>query len=301
MNCSRRIRKRFSKLVLIVLLFFIITSPIVTAEDNFLWEVSGPEGDFYLMGSLHYMVEGAYPLNDEVYNRLADSDTLVVEVDTREINQFEVQNLINQLGMLEPGESLEDILEPELYQRVQEILEPQGITAAQFNQFKPWYIGLLISNFAGYEMEAEIIEGIDYHILAEAVELELEVKELESLEYQYNMFADLEQELQIEMISDAFDDLDKGENYSQDLAELWLDGDVDGFYEMFFQNQSDSDAREEYYRKLFDERDVEMKENIKEMLAGDDELFIVVGAGHVVGDKGLLYLFEQAGYDINQL
>ncbi len=301
MNCSRRIRKRFSKLVLIVLLFFIITSPIVTAEDNFLWEVSGPEGDFYLMGSLHYMVEGAYPLNDEVYNRLADSDTLVVEVDTREINQFEVQNLINQLGMLEPGESLEDILEPELYQRVQEILEPQGITAAQFNQFKPWYIGLLISNFAGYEMEAEIIEGIDYHILAEAVELELEVKELESLEYQYNMFADLEQELQIEMISDAFDDLAKGENYSQDLAELWLDGDVDGFYEMFFQNQSDSDAREEYYRKLFDERDVEMKENIKEMLAGDDELFIVVGAGHVVGDKGLLYLFEQAGYDINQL
>lgn len=301
MDFLRQTRKRFSQVVLIVALIVLTTSSIVVAEDNFLWEVSGPEGNFYLMGSLHYMVEGAYPLNDEVYNSLEESDTLVVEVDTREINQFEVQNLINQLGVLGPGESLEDILEPELYQRVANILEPHGITRQQFNQFKPWYIGLLISNFAGYEMEVEIVEGIDYHILTEAVELELEIKELESLEYQYEMFAGLEQELQIEMIKDAFDDIDKGENYSQDLAELWLDGDIDGFYELFFQDQSDSDAREEYYRKLFDERDVEMKEKIKAMLAENDDLFIVVGAGHVLGDNGLLNLFEQAGYEIEQL
>ena len=294
-------REKMLKVLLAVGLIVLLTSGIAIAEDNFLWEVSGPEGDFYLMGSLHYMVEGAYPLNDEVYNRLAESDTLVVEIDMREVSQFEVESLINQLGMLEPGESLEDILDEELYQRVANILEPQGITRQQFNQFKPWYIGLLISNFAGYEMEAEIVEGIDYHILTEAVELELEIKELESLEYQYEMFADFEQELQVEMIKDAFDDIDKGENYSQDLAELWLDGDVDGFYELFFQDQNNSDAREEYYRKLFDERDVEMKENIKEMLAENDDLFIVVGAGHVLGDNGLLNLFEQAGYEINQL
>ena len=301
MSLFKRVREKSLVMFLLIGLILLTLTAGVAAEDNFLWEVSGPEGDFYLMGSLHYMVEGAYPLNDEVYNRLAQSDTLVVEVDIREINQFQVQNLINQLGVYGPDESLEDVLEAELYQRVADILEPHGLTRQQFNQFKPWYVSILLSNFSTYEMDINPVEGIEHHILAEVSELDLEVKELESLEYQFRMFANLEEELQVEMIRDVFDDLDKGEHYSQELAETWLAGDVDEFYETFFEGRYDSETRSEYYHHLFDERDIEMKENIKAMLADGDDLFVVVGAGHVVGDNGLLNLFEQAGYEINQL
>ena len=39
---------------------------------------------------------------------------------------------------------------------------------------------------------------------------------------------------------------------------------------------------------LFTDRDIEMTRRIREMLAGDQTVFVVVGAGHMVGDEGIV-------------
>jgi uncharacterized protein YbaP (TraB family) len=44
-----------------------------------------------------------------------------------------------------------------------------------------------------------------------------------------------------------------------------------------------------------------MAEKIEEFLADDEIYFVVVGAGHLVGENGLINLLKNQGYETEQL
>jgi hypothetical protein len=55
------------------------------------------------------------------------------------------------------------------------------------------------------------------------------------------------------------------------------------------------------YEKLFINRNVEMANKILKYLKDDKNYFVVVGSGHLVGEKNILYLVKEQGYKTNQL
>ena len=52
---------------------------------------------------------------------------------------------------------------------------------------------------------------------------------------------------------------------------------------------------------MLDERNITMAEMIEEFLADDETYFVVVGAGHLVGDNGLINILDERGYVTEQL
>ena len=71
-----------------------------------------------------------------------------------------------------------------------------------------------------------------------------------------------------------------------------VDKEVDGLPEK---------AAAEMRERLYDVRNREMAGKVIAMLAGADPTFIAVGAGHLLGDTGIVELLRRKGYAIRRL
>ena len=55
------------------------------------------------------------------------------------------------------------------------------------------------------------------------------------------------------------------------------------------------------FKRLFDDRNTMMTQKIEQMLKKTKNYFVVVGAGHLVGEEGIVSLLKRHGYKIDQL
>jgi hypothetical protein len=54
-------------------------------------------------------------------------------------------------------------------------------------------------------------------------------------------------------------------------------------------------------QKLFEDRNVKMLSKIEGYLNSNGSYFVIVGAGHMVGKRGLVELLKAKGYEVAQL
>ena len=94
----------------------------------------------------------------------------------------------------------------------------------------------------------------------------------------------------------------KTEVMIEQLMALWKSGDERAMEALLF-----TETLEEYpsfsliYEKLFFDRNLKMADKIKRFLKTDANYFVIVGAGHLIGDRGIINLLRQQGYLINRL
>ena len=87
-----------------------------------------------------------------------------------------------------------------------------------------------------------------------------------------------------------------------DMVRYWKTGDKEKMNKMLFE-----DALNEYpafsaiYDSLFYERNHQMVSKIDEMLKQQGSYFVVVGSGHLIGEKGIVNALKEKGYKIKRL
>ena len=58
---------------------------------------------------------------------------------------------------------------------------------------------------------------------------------------------------------------------------------------------------EPIFKRLLDDRNKGMASKIEGYLKTKETYFVVVGAGHLVGDKGIIKMLKERGYSVEQL
>lgn len=58
---------------------------------------------------------------------------------------------------------------------------------------------------------------------------------------------------------------------------------------------------EHLYELLITDRNIEMTTKIEDLLKGQKTYFVVLGAGHMVGDQGVVNFLTRRGYEVTQL
>jgi uncharacterized protein YbaP (TraB family) len=53
--------------------------------------------------------------------------------------------------------------------------------------------------------------------------------------------------------------------------------------------------------RMFVKRNINMTQNISELLQTKQTYFVVVGAGHMVGDQGIVALLKDRGFTVKRL
>ncbi|MEJ6951598.1 TraB/GumN family protein [Natronospora cellulosivora (SeqCode)] len=296
--------KKKGIIFLCLIIFINLFTSMVLAESNFLWQIEDIDSNIYIMGSIHALPEGHYPLSDTVENAFAESDYLAVEVNVLELNEDEILQIVMEHGYYQAGETLADNIDEDLVSLIEERLQGFGIPEEmifQFMQSKPWYLNIILADLEISTANFHFDHGVDMYFLLKALEQDKEILELETMESQLLAMVNMSPELQEEALRVELESTVSVEELLDDLLTAWLEADTAQMSDLIFEDLYQNPELEEYYTIMFDDRDLLMTDKIEEYIDEGKDVFVVVGAGHLVNKNGILLLLEERGYSLRQM
>ena len=284
-----------------------------------LWKAEGNGNTLYLLGSIHTDRSNLYPFHKQLRDIITSAELAAFELD---FNSQEGIDEFTAMQVYSDGTTLKDHIDPELYQEVVDALAPLGMPEEQVAQYKPW---TLSNSFTALSMTddttSENAMALDLYVNAKASNVGVPVEGVETYAFQGKIFDDLSDEFQEDYLAmtlamfqgmDAAGDLSEEEKAELEAAlkeqydavdrwmEQWKTRDVEAFAKDYPKDDIQGDATNELNAKLFEGRDPNMIAWADRYLKqeGRHTGIMTVGAGHMVGNTGVVQGLKDLGYAV---
>jgi len=208
--------------------------------------------------------------------------------------------------MYKDGSTIKDHVSEEVYQAAVEILKENNMYSSLLDMYMPIMWSSSIDMFLTEKSGLDSNLGIDRHLLNLSKENGKEILEVESMEYQTDMMANFSgglQELLLEVSVGAYKNYDESVSELYALVEAWGSGDEGKitailYEEEEFESEEEKALYEEYSNALIVERNNNMTVYAENALKSGKEVFICVGAAHIVGDGAIAENLRELGYTV---
>jgi uncharacterized protein YbaP (TraB family) len=263
-----------------------------------MWKATSPTTTVYLVGSIHVGDSSMYPLPREVESAFAAAKVLTVEINIKAVDQSKTLALVQTAGLYGAGDSLTKHLSKETISALEDYCTKHGVPRDQLERLKPWVVAVTIAAMAWQQAGEDPALGIDMHFLNETKPPQ-RVDEMETIESQLSIFATATEEEQQAMLATTLKQGDTMKDMIKRLQAAYVSGDPVALQKIM-DEESDLGSKT-LTKKLLDDRTVIMAAKIDEYLKGKDPVFVVVGAAHIIGDKGAARLLRDKGYKVEQV
>jgi hypothetical protein len=284
-------------------LFVSATLPAHAADKQFFWKVTSPGAGAttYLLGSVHFGDESMYPLAQVIRDAFAASDALVVEINSLDLDPLSAAALFAEKGMYNmDGSKLQSEIQTGTWQSLLAAAERYGLTPELLQLQRPWLVALSLSALEFKRAGFSESLGVDQHFLRQAQGVK-PILELESLSEQIGIFESFSSVEQEAFLIQTLADLERGATYLRELLGAWQAGDAQGLNSLINESFQSSPFDQRVYQMLFVNRNLAMTRKIEDMMSSGQTHFVVVGAGHLVGEQGIVQMMRQKGYAVEQL
>lgn len=276
-----------------------------------LYRVTDKKGNVtWLFGSIHVGREDYYPLPDYVMNAFNGADSLAVELDIiafEKDTSAQVQAL-SQL-VYRDGTTIKDHIPQALYDKAVGILKENNSYMGALDYYCPVFWSSMVESLMAEDLGADANLGIDRYLINQAYETDKEILEVESAELQYRMLANFSDKVQYMILASSvasYEDPEVAAAELKAMMDLWVSGDEEAFGEYVTavdptMTQEEKQAYECYNDVMVTGRNIAMADYAESALASGKEVFICVGAAHVIGDGGMADLLTQRGYTVERV
>jgi uncharacterized protein YbaP (TraB family) len=297
---NRKSKLRLISFVLLLLGLSALPQETLSAsQKSFLWKIQSKVNTIYILGSLHYCKKEIYPLSERIEKAFAESEILVVEADVSDIKRIDIQKLAERAFYSE-NDTLKNHVSPEVYEWVMKETKGLGIPVELLNRQKPWFLAMTLVALESLKFGFDPNLGIDKYFLSKA-EGGREILELESFDYQLDLlsaFSDKDQEL---FLLYTLKDLKVLEHELDKLTHAWSSGDTKAMESILTRSVSEDRRLSSVFEKVVYERNEKMALKIEDFLKTKKTHFVIVGAGHLVGRRGIIEILKGKGYLVEQL
>ena len=263
-----------------------------------LWQVSGQGNRVYLLGSIHLLREQDHPLPSAIYDAYADSDKLIMELDMDDLDPIESQALSSQLGLIQDGRSLRDLMGEPLYSEAVALADAVQIPLSLLAQSEPWYAAMNVEIMLLMRIGFNPQFGVENSLMNLAVAERKEILGLETLRQQLEILDGLSVDAQRDMLMQALAEGGDMQDTMDTMIDAWRRGDVDFLEENLL---ADMQNYPELNRVIVDDRNRDWADQVEALLDEAEDYLIVVGALHLVGDEGVPGLLRSRGHEVVQL
>ncbi len=270
-----------------------IKAGVEAPHPLFMWRYENGSTRLYLVGSIHVLKAALLPLPKRIEAAFSQADHVVVEADVMNADAAAIAQTFAKFAFLPDGTRIEESLSAAQHDRLSDELRQLGIGLADVARFKPIFLASQLSvarlTTFGYLPNY----GIEAHFLSRLGDRTLH--ELETVEQQLALLASPPMADQVEMLVNTLDDMAEMEPLIAQLVRAWFLGDDGELLRLFEQYTVGSDADRRLMEMLIYERNVTLAAGIKEFLAKPGTWFVLVGAGHLPGPRGIVALLDAQG------
>lgn len=260
-----------------------------TAERGpFLWQVRKGQATSHVLGTIHTGVS-IHELPGIVVATFDACNTLVVETDTAALNSPALMAAL----MLPPGQSLETMLGKDNWARLVEHLG-HVVPPPALARFQPWLISVMLAYENPQTMSQE--PSMDSELVARA---RGQNKELVFLEEPLEQAEMLARTIDVHDLKETLADVPGARLNLKAMVRSYRSGNLAAMAGLTLDPVEI--AREpEDIELLLHARNRTWMDTLVPLL-GRGQVCVAVGAGHFVGDQGLLALLGRAGFTIERL
>ena len=285
------------------------TSEKVAPQRHMFWKISDYNSSVYLLGSVHFADSTFYPLDSAITNAFDRSDELAVELDmtdTAVLKEIAVQT--EKLGKLEAGRSLAQIVPEDVLKSFDSLCIAWEFPAEILYEYKPWAAAMTLSSIAIMRLGFDPAYGIDFFFLHRALEGQKKILAIENVSDQVDILAgvDVSDSLGLYYLKSTLKEIHLLDSSIVQMMQAWKTGDAALFHTAMYLGEESNTAEDSLMLAEIDERvyitrNKKMADSVAAFLAQDRNVFIVVGAGHMLG-KGdnVLKLLRDRGLTVEQ-
>lgn len=262
-------------------------------DSVFLWSITSGKNDMYLLGSLHVLTKDAYPLDERLERAYLRSTRVVFEADMAEVNNPEIRSKMLASGMYRDGTRLAEHISTETYSLLKAQVAKTGLSMEQLDLFKPWLCAITLGGVEMKRLGFVPGLGLEAHFFTMARRDKKEMAFLESAGSQIDLVSSLPEDTQEDLLKQTIAELGVIGQRSGDLLDAWKRGDT-----LKMESIVSISLKEfpEIRDRLFVQRNTSWVDRIEELLKSDEAVLVIVGSGHLVGDKGVLEQLRERGY-----
>ncbi len=276
-------------------MFFLVAG--AAQAEPALWQVTGGRSTVYLFGSVHLLPEGGFSVQGDLADALDDAGRVCLEIDPAATDEASTATITLARAIDPDGRDLFELLGPDA-DRVRASAEDAGVPLDALAMFEPWFAGLMVSVMALQSHGYDAQHGVEQIIEAAAQKDGKGGCGLETLDGQLGLLDGLPADLQKEILMQAIDEAGDIEDKIEPMISAWRTGDERGLERSL---DDDFDGYPELADALIYERNARWAVQVDEMLQGDEDVLLVVGAMHLIGDRGLPALLEKRGFTVRRM
>jgi uncharacterized protein len=257
------------------------------------WSLKGAKNTVYLAGSVHALPPDHSELPEQLERAYAASRRIVMEVDLDDMDPLEAVQFVASRGTLPEGQSLESIVGDAGYVKVQALSRSLEVPDVVIARLEPWAAAMVLTQFALMKSGYDPNLGIDMQLVERARADGKPVDGLETVGDQLGIFDDRSVTEQTEFLLASADDVAALPDDLRRLVDGWRTGDLKALEKELTKERAQVPG---LYDELLGARNRKWLPKIEALLAGDQDVLVVVGALHFVGQDGLIELLSKDGH-----
>jgi len=262
------------------------------------WAIRGAHNTVYLAGSVHLLPAQDAALPPAFDRAYADSDKLVMELDLGQLDPLQAAGWMMEHGALPAGSTLRGVLGEPRYTRVSAAAADLGLSMEILDGQSPWVVGIELADLEYLHLGFDPQQGVEEQFVHRAQSDGKPTAGLETLSEELASLEALSREDQLRLLDQTLSELKEAPGEMQEVLGAWRRGDAARLASLLAREYRAFPA---LYRPLVTGRNQRWLPQIEQLLHGERNCLVVVGALHLVGEGGLLELLRRDGFAPVQL
>jgi uncharacterized protein YbaP (TraB family) len=262
-----------------------------------LWELHGKHNTVYLLGSIHVLRPGDYPLPQVMLDAYGSANSLLMEVDLADLDVAQIQGELLAGATLPEGKTLRGILGARRYARADALARALGVELSTLDAYAPWFVAEAISEQQLAALGFEADSGVEMYFVERARNDGKSVAGLETVHDQISLFQSMTLDAQADYLVSSLEEAHELPQQADEMVRAWQRGDA-AWFETEIKQEFGKDPA--LYRTMLTGRNRKWLPKIEALLKENQNYLIIVGTGHLVGRDGVVELLKKDGIEAIQ-
>lgn len=290
---------RYSVLITSLTLFslsLLAQTPHERSNYKLFWKISGHglTSPSYLFGTMHVKDNRVFDFSDSVLLKISECEAFALEVHPDSAVRVLLTRLFENSNL--QRNQFKDIFDEANYRKIDSLMRKK--TGYSLDKLKsPSLAKLFLEKKLSKKNKSTFLDAYLYNIAKKQGKIILGLEDAGKQMATLDIFSP--QSIKADLIynlQDTVTDYIVEDRYAQ-WIELYYRGDIDVIRKYMKANPFTS---QDHYDKLITQRNLGMAESIEEEMR-KHSTFIAVGAAHLPGEEGLIYLLQNRGYIVTPM